>query len=184
MNKYLWAAAAGALLIWGAFTYHMIKVHGAEVKGYEQGMRDERLVWQVRENHELNAKNALINELQTKYRDLERKHAEGVEVVVNGFNIELKRLRNERDKALAAARDGMDFRLRWAASCAPTRKDPGGGSTSSAGADPGSAGGAAVCELPRETTENLIRLASEADGVVAERNALLEVAKKDREVCR
>lgn len=184
-NKYLLAGVVGAAAIIGVWWWHTAKVSSAAEDAYARGMKDERLVWQVRLVEEVTAANAKYAELQEKYRALEKKSVDDIEVITNGVNIELKRLRNERDKALADARDGMDFRLRWAATCAPTpRVDSGRSSTATPGADPGSAGRTAVCELPRETTEDLIRLASEADRVVAERNALLEVARKDREVCR
>jgi hypothetical protein len=183
-NKYIWAAAAGALVVWSLFTYHTIKVHQAESKGYEQGMKDERIVWQVRENHELTAKNALINELQTKYRELEKKSAEDVALAATQHQKEKANVERKLQKALADARAGTAFRLRWAASCAPTRKDPGGSASAAPGADSAAPVGTATCELPDRTREDLIRLASRADVIALERNVLLEIAKKDREVCR
>lgn len=183
-NKYLIAGVVGAVVIVGAWWWHTSEVQAAWEDGMREGHSSERAVWLVRENKELTEANELITELNNKYRALEKRHVDGIEVLVSAMNKSLKELQDERDKALTDARAGMDFRLRWAASCAPTRKDPGGSSAAEASADPGTAVGTAACELPRQATEDLIRLASEADRVVVERNALLEVAKKDREVCR
>jgi hypothetical protein len=183
-NKNLWLIVGVLLAAWALAAWHNAKVAGAREEGYGRGLKDERLVWQVRENEELNAKNALITQLQEKYRALEKKSADDVVAVTHILAGKLHETETKLEKALVDARAGTAFRLRWAASCAPTRKDAGGDPTPSSGAATGGAVATAACELPRSTTEDLIRLAGDADRVVAERNALLTIAQKDREVCK
>lgn len=183
-NKNLWLIVGVLAAAWLLAAWHNAKVSGAREEGYGRGLKDERLVWQVRENEELNAKNALITQLQEKYRALEQKSIDDITAASFSFLEDLNHVRKERDKALADARAGTAFRLRWAASCAPTRKDPVGDPAPSAGPASGGAVATAACELPREVEETLIREAARADRVVAERNALLSIAKSDREVCK
>lgn len=180
MNKYLWVAVAAAFSVLAATLFHLHAVSKAEDRGYSRGLKDERLVWQVRENHELNAANALITQLQEKYRALEKKSADDIASASFSFLEDLDNVRKARDQAIAAARTE---RLRWAASCSPSKGADGG---AAAGPSPAASEpvGAGTCELPRETEEALIREAARADRVVAERNALLAIAKSDREVCK
>ena len=183
-NKYLWTLLAGAGLVFVVWIWHTGKVISAEEYGYERGLKDERLVWQVRLKEETDAAAAKYRELQERYRALEEKSANDVAAAAAAHRKEIRNVQTKLDKALADARAGMAFRLRWAASCAPTPRDPDRGEAATAGATAGGAGGTAVCELPAATRDDLIREASRADRVVAERNALLEIALKDREVCR
>lgn len=183
-NKYLIAGVIAALAVAAAWWWHSSRVQAAWEQGLKVGHESERAVWLVRENKELTEANELIAELSRRYRALEKKSASDVAEVAFEFQTMLKKVRHERDKALADARAGNAFRLRWAASCAPTRKDSGGDPTASAGSDPSRAVATTTCELPERTREDLIRLAGRADRVVHERNALLEIAKKDREVCK
>lgn len=183
LNKNVLIAAAVAAAALGAWVYHTAAVRKAWDEGYGRGLRDERLVWQVRESEELRLKNAAILELQEKYRALEKKSADDVEVVVNAMNMATRDLKDERDQALHDLRTERRNRLRWAAKC-PASQSSGGGSAPAPSPSASGAAGAATCELPREVEETLIRLASEADRVVVERNALAEIAKKDREVCK
>ena len=183
-NKYLIAGVVGAAVVAAAVVWHMRKVSNAAEDGYERGLQDERAVWQVRLVEEVTAANKKYAELQEKYRALERKSAEDVAAIAAQHRKEKAHVQKQLDKALADARAGMAFRLRWAATCASTPRDDTSGSSAAApGADSGGAVGAATCELPDRTREDLIRLASRADQVVVERNLLLEIAKKDREIC-
>lgn len=184
-NKYLIAGVVGAAVIVGAWWWHTSKVNGAADDAYVRGLKDERVVWQTRLVEEVTAANAKYVELQEKYRALEKKSVADVAAVAVKLQKEKADVEKQRDKALSDARAGMAFRLRWAASCAPTPSSKAGGSElprASTGA--GGAGGTAVCELPERTREDLIRLASRADALTVERNLLLELAQKDREVCK
>jgi hypothetical protein len=180
MNKYLWAAVGAAVAVLAAVIWHNAKVSAAEDRGYERGLRDERLVWQVRENHELNAANVEITRLQNAYRALEKKSVDDVAAVAFEFQTLLKKVRNEKDAAIASA---DSYRLRWTTGCTASQGS-GGNSSPGAGSAPSTTIGTATCELPEQTRKDLIELASDADLAVAERNALLTIAQKDREVCK
>lgn len=184
MNRMLVGAIGAVVLSALMFALYMSGLSRAEEEGYEKGLQEERLRWQQRESLELAELNQKYQELQNRYRALEKKSAEDVAAAAADHRKEIERVEQERDRALADAADGKRFRLRWAASCAPAPKGDRGGGPSEAGADPGGAGGTATCELPGKTRDDLIRLAGAANEVVKERNALLEIAQKDREVCR
>lgn len=176
--------AAVALVVAAAFFWHMHAVSQAEAQGREDGRTEERAQWLHREDHELREANQKLVELQEKYRKLEQKSAADVAAAAARHQKEAHELQTRLDKALADARAGMAFRLRWAASCAPTRKDAGGDPTAEPGSTAAPAGAAAACELPEQARDDLIREAARADRLTIDYNALLEIAKKDREVCR
>lgn len=176
----------GALaLVWAAYAYISSQVTAYGDRRANEAMLTERAKWQSREVVQLAAYNKRILELEEEKRALERKSAEDVARA----DRELAKLTKERNDAIARAKadrdSGAAFGLRWR----PTGQsaagsNPGGGLRPEAGAAAGQRGGEAFCQLPRQVTDDLIALAGEADKVVDERNTLLEIALKDREVCK
>lgn len=179
-SKNILLMAGGAVAVLALVLFHNVQVGRAKADGLQEGKRAERLVWTERESQELASANAKILELQAKYRALEKKSASDVAAAAAKHKKDIANVENEKQRALA---DAESFRLRWSTTCAPSQTGDRGAAPDT-GSTPGGAVGTATCELPRAVTENLIELASDADKVVVERNALLEIAKKDREVCR
>ena len=169
-----------ALAVAALFFAHRVIVKHEAAKAFQEGTIQERVEWLARESKELVEKNQQILDLQNRYRALERKNADDVAAAAAVFNKEIQRVQTQRD---AAIRDRNAFRLRWTTSCAPRQAD-GGNPAPATGAPTAASGGTATCELPEQARADLIREAARANQVVAERNALLEIAKKDREVCK
>jgi hypothetical protein len=170
-------------LIVGAVFYVRHVESSAFDAGKTAGVLEEKGRWQARENEELVAANALIHDLEEKARALERKSVDDVQAAAVKLEQTLKEKDDEKDRALADAHAGRSFGMRWQPTAA-TSKDPDGGSGAAPGASAAGAVAAAFCELPEQQRDDLIREAARADKVVAERNALLEIAQKDREVCK
>lgn len=167
-------------LILGVAAAWLISCAGVGYWQNDAGHTAERVTWQERENKELTVKNAKILELTNRVRKLEAKSADDVAAAATQLKKEKDRADKAEKGALAAATAGTAFRLRWTASC----QGSSGSAGPAPGTDPGGGSGTATCELPAATRDDLIRLAGDADKVVAERNALLVIAQKDREVCQ
>lgn len=151
--------------------------------GKKEGIAEEKGRWLARDNEELVAANQRIHDLEEEKRALERKSVDDVQAAAVKLDQTIKEKDDEKKRALADRAAGTAFGLRWSPS--PPAAQAAGGSTGAApGADTAGSEPAASCELPGEVTDSLIELASEADKVVAERNTLLEIAQKDREVCK
>lgn len=169
-----------ALAIAGVFFAHRVIVKRAENESYTRGFIAARAEFLTRENEELAKRNMKIVELESKYRELEHRAAGLVADISNLHVKEIRRVETQRDAALA---DAKRFRLQWTTQCTPGER-PAGDRTAETPAAPGGVVGTAQCELPDEVRGSLIDLAAQADRVVAERNALLAIAKADREVCK
>ena len=180
MQYKLLAWLVGALAVLGAI-YGLFRA--VDSRAYMRGVQETTATWQARETAQLQAANAKLLELTAKYRALEKKSAEDVAAATRRYAEDMTRVEDERDKALAAARAGSAFRLRWS----PTRTAACPGSDRNPAAAPGAAAveprTEATCELPQATRDDLIRLASDADAMTAERNQAVEIAVKDREIC-
>lgn len=179
-----WMIQAGIVLgvmaaVFIAAGWYLGKVR-AEAK--DAGMKQERLVWQERESAELAQQNAKILELEAKARALEQKSVDDVAALAVKYDKDIKNANAERDRALAERRAGTAFGLRWKPEPA-AGEGSGRDSGAALGAAAGQPAGAASCGLPGPTSDDLIRLATDADKVVAERNEAVAIAKKDREIC-
>ena len=182
LNKNLWLIAGAVAAAWVVAIWHNAKVSAAEEEGYARGMKDERLVWQVRENIELNAKNELITKLQEEYRALEQKSAKDVAAVAEELQKGIKHAQADRDRFVADVRAGR-VRLRIPGA-APCSQSPSGDPTPSPGAGPAGSDAPAGSELPPKIAEDLFTLMAEADEVVLQLQAAQELIRKDREVCK
>lgn len=180
MNKELLKGALVVLIVSALFVAHRYTVNHAAKKAYHEGSINERATWLARDSKERHERNLKIIELETKYRALEEKSANDVAAASATYQKELARVHAEKSAALA---DAKRYRLRWTTSCTGGQGS-GGDSTATPGTTAGGAVGTATCELPEPVRRGLLELAGRANQVVAERNALLEIAKKDREVCK
>lgn len=180
MNPQLLKYGIVALAIAGVFFAHRVIVKRAENESYTRGFIAARAEFLTRENEELTKRNLKIVELEGKYRELEHRATELVADIANHHAKEMRRVEAQRNAALA---DAKRFRLQWTTQCTPSER-PVGDLTAEAPAASGGAVGTAQCELPDEVRGSLINLAAQANRAVAERNALLEIAKADREVCK
>lgn len=182
MQLKLLAYLAGALAVLGAL-YGLFR--SIDSRAYMRGVSETTATWRARETQQVQAANAKLLELEGKYRALEAKSAADVAAATRRYAEDMTRVENERDKALASAAAGRAYGLRWKATCTPAAGAPGGGSAAAA---PGAAAAEpreeASCELPQATRDDLIRLASDADAMTAERNQAVEIAAKDREICK
>lgn len=180
MNPLLLKFALPALAVAGLFLAHNLLVKRAEKEGYRQGFVAARMEFLGRDNEELIKRNLKIVELQDKYRSLEQRAAELVASIANKLGEDYRHVEAQRD---ALRRELNAQRLRWTASCSPSQ---GSGGDPAASARPAASEpvATATCELPREVEEALVTLAADADKVATERNALLAIAKADREVCK
>lgn len=154
---------------------------------YAAGVAAEKASSLAREAKELSAKNDEILKLEGKYRALEAKSALDVSAAGDQYEHDMKEVTNERDAAFASARRNYLERVRLESELAAARKAAGGGATAKACAPQEEPDGAPLCRLSEKgyrAEEDLIRLAADADQVVAERNELSDIAVKDREVCR
>jgi HK97 family phage major capsid protein len=179
-SKNVLLVGAGALAVLALMVFHNVRIGQAKAEGEQQGKRAERLVWTQRESKELAEANAKITELQEKYRALEKKSAADVAAAAANHKKEITRVETEKHRALA---DAESFRLRWTTTC-PAGQSGDRGRAASTGSASGGGVATTTCELPDQVRKDLIELASDADKVVIERNAILEIAKKDREVCK
>ncbi len=174
--------AAVAIACLGVFLWYRHQVNTAYANGMEEGGIRERAEWIARESKELVEQNAKIHALEEAYRALERKSAQDV---ADATTKAKKEINHAKAKTAAALADRDRFRLRWSTQCtAATGEGDGRNRPAAPGTPAGGALGTTACELPREVRDDLIRLAGDADQVVLERNALLEIVKKDREVCK
>lgn len=151
--------------------------------GKTAGVSEEKGRWQARENDELAAANQRIHDLEEEKRALERKSVDDVHAAAMKLDQTIKEKDDEKKRALADRAAGTAFGLRWAATPAAGQAADGGIRPTLGAAAAGSLG-AAFCRLPDKVADDLIELASDANKVVAERNTLLEIAQKDREVCK
>lgn len=176
LTKYV---AIGAACL-AAFLWYRHQVNSAYADGVTEGHVQERAEWLSRESKELLQANTKLHELEERYRALEAKSVQDVAAASAKAQTEID---HAKAQAAAAVADRNRYRLRWSTECVPSE-----GSDRSVAAAPGAApSGArqtATCELPESVRRDLIGLALEANTVVAERNWLLEIAQKDREVCK
>jgi hypothetical protein len=180
---YIAVVLAIIALIAGAVFYVRHVESTAFEAGKTAGVSEEKGRWQTRENEELTAANERIHDLEEEKRALERKSVDDVQAAAIKLDQATKEKDDEKERALAAAHAGRAFGMRWQPTASPSKEAAG-----SAGAAPGTAAAGTVaatyCELPEQQRDDLIREAARADKVVLERNALLEIAQKDREVCK
>lgn len=168
------------LAVASLFLIHIVRVHNAEKEGFRNGQIEEKATWLAREHAELTKNNLKLLELEEKYRALERKSADDVAAASAKAQKEIDRVNAEKATAIASAER---YRLRWTTGCS-AGQGSGGDSAAAPGSTASPAPGTAACELPEPVRQGLIELAVDANRVVAERNWLLEIAQKDREVCR
>jgi len=121
----------------------------------------------------IHAQRALVAE--ETVRTLERQSAADIVAIEEKHRQELANVTRRKDRVIADLRAG-NLRLRQL----DTRS--GGGPQ----ARPGAAGvdGGEKAGLPRQDIEFLVSLASEADAVVMDRQALQAIVRKDREICK
>jgi len=167
VNPYVLLAAGG---FWAITTV------GAYQSGRTRGIESERLVWQTRENLQLQAANQKIRELAEQAREAERTHAEANAAISDYFQGELQNEKKRHDADLAAVRDG-GFRLRDRYSAAIC---PGPDRVPETAAPAERHHGAEGAELSRESTIFLLGLASEADQIVMQLQACQAVIAADR----
>lgn len=164
MNRDLLIAIIGVLVVAAAIAAFQWWLSGVKQKAYDDGVVAERNEWITKQI-----------EWQAEKSALEAKNAEDVANADARRLKEVNDVRKERDAAIA---DRNRFRLRWLAKPAAPSPSP------APGADTSGAGQPQVCELPEQTRDDLIREAARANRLTADYNTLLEIARKDREVCK
>lgn len=166
MNPWTIIGALVALIVVGASSY---------LKGEHDGENKVKVAELARENTELTASNAKIQELQNAARSLEAKRASETNAIAVQFEKDKKRALDQKDRDHADALAGA-IKLRFATT--PSETDRGAPCT--AGATAGSGNGGTTAELPRKVTDDLLALANDADAVVVQLTACQAVITSDR----
>jgi len=157
MNLKIYLLLAGAIL-----TGLIASLFAVEHRGYARGKQEAESAY---------AQRALVAE--ETVRTLERQSATDMVAIEEEHEQELADVTHRKDRVISDLRAG-NLRLR--------QPDTRGGSAPSA-SGPATAAGAPA-GLPRPDAEFLIGFAAEADAVTADRAALQEIVRKDREICR
>lgn len=140
------------------------------------GAQNERLQWVERENREIADANEKIMRMQLDARMRERLHSLRLNEISTEHLKELKNVQTQRDRDVAAARNGS-LVLRLSPTGFKASPDPAG----AAAAASGRCDGEARSELPREIAADLLALAYDADAVVHQLSACQAVVASDRE---
>jgi len=167
MNPYLILGFVGVLLVSNLSTGVWFQKNGRTV---------ERAEWVLRDNVALRLANAEITRLNNEAREKERLNAAALAQVSTRHQREVKNVRDQAKRDVAAVRAGS-----------LVLRDPGAPSGSPAGSGIRTTDAAACrrdgqagTDLSREASEFLLDLASEADEVVAQLTACQAVVEEDR----
>lgn len=144
---------------------------------HEDGMVDERVAWQGKENIELVRRANTIQRLNDEARASETAHAKALFRIGENHALEADRIRRETEGRVADAAAGR-LRLRCPSTPA-VPADPGG----SAEASVASSGrnGSAGSELHPTAAATLLRIGGDADAVAAQLAACQAVIRADRQ---
>lgn len=154
-----------------AVVYHLSAVHIAENRG-----RDEaNAKWEKIEALAKASSDAKIAELTQKARQQEADWQTKFAQIGVDYANDLKASEDQRAADVAAAKSGA-LKLRVAGGCNAS----GGSSIAQASSSPSRSDSPGVCELPPETTANLLALADDADRVVRKLTRCQEIVKADR----
>jgi len=167
ISAYVYLAAAIAILALLSGMAYMAKSYIEKYgKGeHDRGIAEEKARWQARESAELAQANNTIAFLNNAYRDREQKFAIELNAQSTKYQEEKKRAKAQRDRDVAAVRDG--FRLSDpGARPAPACESGGGSAPATAVAAAGGPDAARGGELSGEATGFLLGEAARADEVV------------------
>ena len=145
---------------------------------YNAGRKAERAEWEAREA-KINADMAIkIEAANQEVRAEEQAKAKRLVEISGTLQNKLKEKDHALEIALNSVRSGALRLSIPVAACAPAGGDP----ESSAAAGPGGRDGRARAELPQEVADALLRIGSEADGIVHQLTACQAVVRADRAV--
>lgn len=170
----IYALAAAAAL--GALWYAYTTIDG---RGYDRGKTETESTYAKRDNQALQAALARVKKLQDEKAAAERAHEDRLAAIAADHKKEMANANRQRDRDVAAVRDG--FRLRdpgagRAAQC------PGGAGTAPAAAA-GQRDGGAPGELSAEASGFLFGLANDADEVARQLGAAQKVILEQIRTC-
>lgn len=167
----LLAALAVAIMAWKSYTAALVRT------GFEAGVAAERAKWQEREAKELAAANAKILELTAQVRARERAQADAIAKIDRDHQKELDDAQARNAGVLAALRAGT-LVLRDPGTAAGQGACDGGGAETASGT--GQRHAQARGQLSEQAAGFLLRLAGEADEVVADLTACQRIIEADR----
>ena len=143
---------------------------------HHQGAIGERVLWQGKQTEELAQANAKILALTAAARDKEAAAAADLAAIGVKHENELAARDALHKLDLDALRAGS-LRLRVAGGC----PSPGGGTAGEAPAASAGDHGSTACELPRQTSEDLLGLAKDADDTAIELASCQATVIRDRQ---
>lgn len=128
----------------------------------EEGRREERGVWQARDNKALADANRALADAQKENTRLKAEHEERIAAIAT--NIVQEDARHEANLR-RAVRNARSLVLRQQPRC-PSADQAGGGQPAGPGAAPGGSDAAGACELPEPSVRDLLQLVGDADRAV------------------
>jgi hypothetical protein len=169
---YLAIGAAVLAALWMAY-------NTVDGRGYTRGKSETEATYAKRDNLALQAALAKVKELQDKARAAEVAHEGRIAAIAENHKKEMADANRQRDRDVAAVRDG--FRLRDPGARGTTQCDRSAGPTAAAAT--GQRDGGAPGELSAEASGFLFGLANDADDVVRQLGAAQQVIIEQIRAC-